>query len=101
MRVVPRGGQHAVTTYESLARRGRFTLVRCRLETGRRNQIRAHMSAIGCPVAGDRKYGFRARAGEKFDRPLLHSWRLAFRHPLLDIEVAVEAPPPDPLLAPA
>jgi 23S rRNA pseudouridine1911/1915/1917 synthase len=100
MQVVQHGGQSAVTTYESLARRGRCTLVRCRLGTGRRNQIRAHMSAIGCPLAGDRKYGFRAREGEAFPRPMLHSWRLSFRHPLLDIDVAVEAPPPDPLLAP-
>lgn len=81
MRVVPRGGQRAVTHYQSLGRRGRCCLVRCRLETGRRNQIRAHMSAIGCPIAGDRKYGYRSRDQESFRRPMLHSWRLRFCMP--------------------
>jgi RluA family pseudouridine synthase len=100
VQVVTRGGRTAVTTYETLGRRGRFTLVRCRLETGRRNQIRVHMSEIGCPLAGDRKYGFRARPGETFRWPLLHSWRIAFQHPILEVRVEVQAPPPDPLLVP-
>lgn len=81
VRVVPRGGQRAVTHYETLARRGRCALLQCRLETGRRNQIRAHLAALGCPLAGDRKYGFRARDGERFPRVMLHSWRLRFDHP--------------------
>lgn len=81
VRVVPRGGQPAVTHYETIARRGRCCLVRCRLETGRRNQIRVHLAALGCPVAGDRKYGYRARDGESFPRVMLHAWRLQFRHP--------------------
>ena len=100
MRVVEHGGQSAVTDYESLARRGRFTLVRCRLATGRRNQIRVHMQALGCPIAGDRTYGFRARGEESFARPLLHSWRVAFRHPLLGFQVQAEAAPPEPDLQP-
>ena len=81
VRVVPRGGQRAVTHYEAIARRGRCCLVRCRIETGRRNQIRVHLAALGCPVAGDRKYGYRARSGESYPRVMLHSWRLEFRHP--------------------
>lgn len=99
VRVVKHGGQRAVTHYESLGRRGRCTLLRCRLETGRRNQIRAHLAALGCPLAGDRKYGFRARADERFPRVMLHSWRLRFVHPLLGQDVAAEAPP-EALLAP-
>ena len=82
VRVVARGGRRAVTHYQTLERRGRGSLVRCRLDTGRRNQIRVHMAALGCPVAGDRKYGFRARAGERFPRVMLHSWRLELRHPI-------------------
>jgi len=100
VRVVERGGQPAITHYEALARRDRLTLVCCRLETGRRNQIRAHLSALGCPIAGDRKYGYRARPGESFARPMLHSWRLAFRHPLLGVDVAVEAVSFESLLRP-
>lgn len=100
MKVVTRGGQTAVTNYETIQTRGRFTLVRCRLETGRRNQIRVHLQAIDCPLAGDRKYGFRPRGNERFHRPMLHSWRLRFRHPLLGTEVDVEVAPPEQELAP-
>ncbi|MBX3464373.1 MAG: RluA family pseudouridine synthase [Planctomycetes bacterium] len=100
VRVVARGGQRAVTHYQSLGRRGRCTLLLCRLETGRRNQIRAHLAALGCPLAGDRKYGFRARAGERFGRVMLHSWRLGFRHPLTGGEVDVKVEPAEPELRP-
>jgi 23S rRNA pseudouridine1911/1915/1917 synthase len=100
VRVVQRGGRTAITRYETLARRGRFCLVQCQLETGRRNQIRAHMQALGCPLAGDRKYGFRVRAGESFPRPMLHSFRLAFRHPLLGTDVRVESLAPEAALRP-
>jgi 23S rRNA pseudouridine1911/1915/1917 synthase len=93
VRVVRSGGERAVTHYETLARRGRCTLLRCRLETGRRNQIRAHLAALGCPLAGDRKYGFRARGDERFPRVMLHSWRLAFPHPVTGAALAIEAPP--------
>ena len=100
MRVVERGGVTAITDYETIARKGRFTLVRCRLATGRRNQIRVHMQALGCPIVGDRKYGFRARDKESFARPLLHSWRVAFDHPLTGVRVAAEAKPPEEELRP-
>ncbi len=100
VRVVTRGGQRAVTHYRTLDRRGRCCLVTCRLETGRRNQIRVHMAAMGCPIAGDRKYGFRSRAGETFVRPMLHSWRLDFVHPTSRARVVVEVPAPEPELQP-
>ncbi|MFY9342517.1 MAG: RluA family pseudouridine synthase [Planctomycetota bacterium] len=99
-RVVRSGGVRAVTGYETLERRGRCTLVRCRLETGRRNQIRAHMAALGCPVAGDRKYGFRARPGERFRRVMLHSWHMRFRHPITGTDVDVTVEPSEPELRP-
>lgn len=93
VRVVRRGGKRAVTHYEALARNGRGSLVRCRLETGRRNQIRVHLAALGCPVAGDRKYGYRARAGERFGRVMLHSWSLSVPHPVTAamVEVSCDA----------
>lgn len=100
VRVAKVGGQRAITHYATLGRRDRCTLVRCRLETGRRNQIRAHMAALGSPLAGDRKYGWRARQGESFPRVMLHSWRLAFRHPGTGSEVQVEVPPAEPALQP-
>lgn len=100
VRVVTRGGERAVTHYETLARRARCTLLSCRLETGRRNQIRAHLAAMGCPLAGDRKYGYRPRPGEHFARVMLHSWRLAFEHPLLGVPVRLEVAPAELDLSP-
>jgi 23S rRNA pseudouridine1911/1915/1917 synthase len=100
VRVVVKGGQRAITHYRTLERRGRCALVACRLETGRRNQIRVHLAALGCPLVGDRKYGYRVREGERFRRVMLHSWQLRFVHPLTGREVAIEVPPPEADLAP-
>ena len=100
VRVVRKGGRRAVTHYETVARRGRGCLVRCRLETGRRNQIRVHLAALGCPVAGDRKYGYRQRGGDRFPRVMLHSWMLELRHPITGLPLAVTSEPPEPELRP-
>jgi 23S rRNA pseudouridine1911/1915/1917 synthase len=89
VRVVKAGGVKAVTHYETLQRRGRCTLVRCRLETGRRNQIRVHMAALGGPVAGDRH-----------PRVMLHSWRVQFRHPITGARVEATVPPAEADLQP-
>ena len=50
-------GKHAVTHYEVIERLGYVTLVRCKLDTGRTHQIRAHMKHIGHPIFGDTRYG--------------------------------------------
>jgi 23S rRNA pseudouridine1911/1915/1917 synthase len=55
------------------------TLLRVRLETGRTHQIRAHLRAIGHPVAGDPEYGHAGLFG--LGRQFLHATRLAFDHP--------------------
>ncbi|MEZ6036787.1 MAG: RluA family pseudouridine synthase [Planctomycetota bacterium] len=100
MQVVRAGGQRAVTHYRTLSRRGRCCLVECRLDTGRRNQIRVHMAALGCPLAGDRKYGFRARNGENFSRVMLHSWRLSFAHPVTAAAIDILCEPAEQELRP-
>lgn len=91
--VTGRGGEHAVTRFRTLERRGRHALLECELETGRRNQIRVHLSELGCPLVGDRKYGWRARGGGGPDRPLLHAWRIRFVHPMTGEPVEVECEP--------
>ncbi len=95
MRSVDSGGEIAITHYRMLRRLDPFTLVECRLETGRRNQIRVHMADIGCPVVGDRKYGYRSRQGRGFGRAMLHAWRLSLTHPLTGERLEVTAAPAD------
>jgi 23S rRNA pseudouridine1911/1915/1917 synthase len=73
------------------------TLLRVRLETGRTHQIRAHLKAIGHPVAGDPEYGRPGLFG--LERQFLHSRRLAFDHPLTGERLEVESPLPADLAA--
>jgi len=80
--------KQAVTTFSVLERfsAGRlddgYTLVECKLYTGRTHQIRVHMSYTTHPVVGDPVYGLRkARASRGLQRQFLHSYRLTFDHP--------------------
>lgn len=50
-------GQRAITFFDVAKRRGAFAFVRIRLHTGRKHQIRVHLSELGCPILGDRQYG--------------------------------------------
>ena len=56
------------------------TLVRVTLRTGRTHQIRVHMAFIGCPVVGDRVYGYRKQR-TTLKRQFLHATTLIFQHP--------------------
>ncbi|HLA82187.1 MAG TPA: RluA family pseudouridine synthase, partial [Thermoleophilia bacterium] len=82
----------AVTHFNVLERLGGYTLVEVRLETGRTHQIRVHFLAIGHPVAGDPVYARRDTLGVK--RQFLHSYRLAFAHPVTGESVCAESPLP-------
>ncbi|MHC4078159.1 MAG: RluA family pseudouridine synthase [Planctomycetota bacterium] len=93
-------GTDAITEYRTLKRVDHHTLVECRLLTGRRNQIRVHMADLGCPIVGDRKYGFRSRGRASFKRPLLHAYTVKFRHPITGAEVFVQAEPAEKELMP-
>ena len=76
------GAKTAVTLYRELQRRGEFSLVECRLLTGRTHQIRVSMAEIGCPLLGDGKYGrgdVNRRCGET--RQALYSYKLSFPFP--------------------
>jgi 23S rRNA pseudouridine1911/1915/1917 synthase len=60
-----------------------FTLVECKLYTGRTHQIRVHMRYIGHPLVGDLVYGKGdERANHGLRRQFLHSYKLAFNHPI-------------------
>ncbi len=86
MSVVKTGGKHAHTTYRVLERFGEYTLVCCKLHTGRTHQIRVHMAHLGHPLVGDEKYTTRSnKFGAKTQ--LLHSAVLTLRHPHNNVEM--------------
>ena len=80
MAVLSSGGREAVTHYRVLERFPGFTLVECRLETGRPHQIRVHMAHIGHPVAGDPVYGPKKCITE-LQGQCLHARVIGFIHP--------------------
>ncbi|WP_369902950.1 RluA family pseudouridine synthase [Bacillus manliponensis] len=85
-------GKHAVTHFQVLERFNNFTLVECRLETGRTHQIRVHMKYIGYPLAGDPKYGPKKTLD--IGGQALHAGILGFNHPRTGEYVEFEAPIP-------
>lgn len=89
------GAKEAITRYKVLARAGEYALVRVALDTGRKNQIRVHMADLGCPVAGDRKYG---DGTGPMDRLALHAVRLTLTDPRSGAPLTVTAPVPGPFL---
>lgn len=88
--VVP-GGLPARTRWRRLGEGCGYTLLELELETGRRNQIRAHLSYLGRPVAGDAKYGARR---DPAGRLALHAESLAFAHPRDGRSLRFEVPAP-------
>ena len=94
MAVVMQGGRQAVTDYEVLERFGRFTLMECRLLTGRTHQIRVHMEHLGYPVVGDPKYSPQ-KTPFAIDGQALHSHKLTFKHPRTGEEMTFTAPLPE------
>ena len=115
MTVFPDGdqGKEAITHYEVVERFGYTTLVRCRLETGRTHQIRAHMKHIGHTLFGDARYGgdnilkgttftkykqFVDNCFKLLPRQALHAQTLGFVHPISGKSMSFEAPLPNDML---
>lgn len=89
--IVP-DGRPAVTHFEVVERFTDYTLIRCRLETGRTHQIRVHLAYINRPVAGDPTYGPRKTLPGKGQ--FLHAAVLGFKHPTTGENMRFEAPLP-------
>lgn len=81
MCITEKNSKNAVTHYRVLERFGEYSLVECKLETGRTHQIRVHMASIGHPVMGDKTYGVKK---EKYNLTgqLLHAKIIGFMHPV-------------------
>ncbi len=86
-------GRHAVTHFKVLHRFRHYTLVSCRLETGRTHQIRVHMKSIGHPLAGDPLYGPRKTLPGRGQ--YLHARLLGFKHPRTGKDLVFTAPLPE------
>lgn len=87
-------GKHAVTHFQVIGRYGvDYTLIECRLETGRTHQIRVHMNYIGYPLVGDPKYGPKKTID--FGGQVLHAGILGFVHPTTNEYLEFEAPLPE------
>ena len=75
-----------------------FTLLECKLYTGRTHQIRVHMAYINHPCVGDPVYGqHRLKADLGLERQFLHAYRLEFTHPVTGVELRFVDPPPEDL----
>lgn len=95
MAIVKENGKPAVTHFKVLERFGDFTLVECKLETGRTHQIRVHMASIGHPLVNDPKYGPKKASPFAIKGQALHSHELTLTHPTSGEEMHFTAPLPD------
>jgi 23S rRNA pseudouridine1911/1915/1917 synthase len=84
-------GKPAVTHYRTIESWGRYSLLEITLETGRKNQIRAHLSESGHPIVGDRLYG---SCVNPLGRLALHAKLLGFEHPTTAQKMTFTAPIP-------
>ena len=106
MKQVSRGFRNIVTkpdypeaglarlTYETEETHTTTSLMRIRLDTGLKNQIRVQFTAIGHPIVGDRHYAPSEAAETRIDRQALHSFELELVHPKHGSPVKVRAPWP-------
>jgi 23S rRNA pseudouridine1911/1915/1917 synthase len=87
-------GREAATEIRVVERHDRSALVEARPRTGRTHQIRVHLAAVGHPILGDRAYGGGGDEAKRLglSRPFLHSWRIAFDHPITGKRIELQAP---------
>jgi 23S rRNA pseudouridine1911/1915/1917 synthase len=100
----PGAGQHAVTHVHVVEELGEYTLVECRLETGRTHQVRIHLGEAGTPLCGERVYDRPLHGRPLPDhsgatRVLLHAAVLGFDHPATGERVRWTSPPPPDMQA--
>jgi 23S rRNA pseudouridine1911/1915/1917 synthase len=83
------GSKEAALSYRLIGKSDNYFLIEINLETGRHHQIRSQLSAIGCPIKGDLKYGFpRSNADGGIS---LHAREIRFIHPVTKEEKVITA----------
>lgn len=87
-----KGSKHALLHYRHIAASQNYNLIEVELKTGRHHQIRCQLSAIGCPIKGDLKYG---AARSNVDGSIsLHARHVEFIHPVSKTPISITAPTP-------
>jgi len=84
--------KRAITHYRVLQEAGRYALLDVELETGRKNQIRVHLSEMGHPIVGDEKYGSQSNP---LNRLALHAYELSIEHPVTGAQLTFHSPYPE------
>lgn len=87
-----KGSKQALLHYRHIASSQNYNLVEVELKTGRHHQIRCQLSAIGCPIKGDLKYG--AKRSNPDGSISLHARQIEFIHPVSKRPITVVAPVP-------
>jgi 23S rRNA pseudouridine1911/1915/1917 synthase len=85
---IVKGADESKLSYQVISQKGRFTLLRIKLYTGRKHQIRAQLSAHGHPIVGDRKYGSNYVFAN--GSIALQSCLLAFLHPVKNEPISIQ-----------
>jgi 23S rRNA pseudouridine1911/1915/1917 synthase len=90
-------GKMAITHVKAIERLGDYTLIECRLETGRTHQIRIHLAELGHPLCGEKIYNqplFRPRLPDRSGAPrmALCAIELGFIHPITEEPMHFEMP---------
>lgn len=88
----PNEGKKAITHYKVIQRSKKYSLLELRLDTGRKNQIRAHCQMAGVPVVGDKKYGARSNPLKRLG---LHASFLGFVNPVTGKNMRFASPMPE------
>jgi 23S rRNA pseudouridine1911/1915/1917 synthase len=92
------GSKFAKTEYTYIRKEKGYHLLEISLHTGRKNQIRAHLSSIGCPIVGDRRYG----ADDSYNRQIrLAAYKLDFKHPITANQIRIEYNPASSFFKPS